>query len=71
MSLGVIFHKESGGDVSNLQNSLEVCVFEKSLLSIRSARCGFLYQIWYSVPIGINKKTTFFFHHTNFCTFII
>ena len=28
MSLGVIFCEESNGDVSDLQNSLEVCVFE-------------------------------------------
>ena len=34
ISLGVIFCEESNSDVSNLQNSLEVCVFEKSLLSI-------------------------------------
>ena len=28
MSLGVIFREESNGDVSDLQNSLEVCDFE-------------------------------------------
>ena len=33
MSLGVIFCEESNGDVSNLQNSMEVCVFEKILMT--------------------------------------
>ena len=34
ISLGVIFCEESNGDVSNLQNSLEVCVFGKILMTI-------------------------------------
>ena len=34
ISLGVIFCKESNSDVSDLQNSLEVCVFEKILMTI-------------------------------------
>ena len=34
ISLGLIFCEESNGDVSNLQNSLEVCVFGKILMTI-------------------------------------
>ncbi len=34
LSRGVIFCEESNGDVSNLQNSLEVCVFGKILRTI-------------------------------------
>ncbi len=34
ISLGVIFCEESNSDVSDLQNSLEVCVFGKILMTI-------------------------------------
>ena len=34
ISLGVNFCEESNSDVSNLQNSLEVCVFGKILMTI-------------------------------------
>ena len=34
ISLGVIFCKESDSDVGDLQNSLEVCVFGKILMTI-------------------------------------
>ena len=53
MSLGVIFREESNGDVSNLQNSLEVCDFESiSTVYTRSGidvdfytRSGIVFQL--------------------------